>query len=78
MLGSRELAKLDKAGIHYRLPVPGARVVGGVLEANTSFHGMVVEYSTDGGKHWQRYNDSARPQVSGDCRCALPARTENA
>lgn len=66
VLGSRELAKLDKAGIHYRLPVPGARVVGGVLEANTSFPGMVVEYSTDGGKHWQRYDDSARPKVSGE------------
>lgn len=66
VLGHRELAKLDKAGINYRLPVPGARVVGGKLEANTSFPGMVVEYSTDGGKNWQRYDDKARPQVSGE------------
>lgn len=66
LLGHRELAKLDKAGVHYRLPVPGARVVGGKLEANTSFPGMVVEFSTDGGKNWQRYNDKARPQVSGE------------
>lgn len=66
LLGGRELAKLDKAGIHYRLPLPGARVVGGVLEANISFPGMVIEYSTDGGKNWLRYNDKARPQVSGE------------
>lgn len=66
LLGHRELAKLDKAGINYRLPVPGACVVGGKLEANTSFPGMVVEYSTDGGKNWLRYDDKARPQVSGE------------
>jgi hexosaminidase len=66
LLGHRELAKLDKAGINYRLPVPGARVVGGKLETNTSFPGMVVEYSTDGGKNWLRYDDKARPQVSGE------------
>ncbi|PTA93448.1 beta-N-acetylhexosaminidase [Kosakonia sp. H7A] len=66
LLGHRELAKLDKAGINYRLPVPGARVVGGKLEANTSLPGMVVEYSTDGGKNWLRYDDKVRPQVSGE------------
>ncbi|MBS1204253.1 MAG: beta-N-acetylhexosaminidase [Proteobacteria bacterium] len=66
LLGHRELAKLDKAGINYRLPVPGARVVSGKLEANTSFPGMVVEYSTDGGKNWLRYDEKARPQVSGE------------
>ncbi len=65
-MGQRELAKLDKGGINYRLPVPGARVVGGKLEANTSFPGMVVEYSTDGGKNWLRYDNKARPQVSGE------------
>ncbi|WP_342321564.1 beta-N-acetylhexosaminidase [Kosakonia sp. BYX6] len=66
LLGHRELAKLDKAGIHYRLPVPGARIASGRLEVNTSFPGMVVEYSTDNGKTWQRYDDKARPQVSGE------------
>lgn len=66
LLGHRELAKLDKAGIHYRLPVPGARIASGRLEVNTSFPGMEVEYSTDNGKTWQRYDDKARPQVSGE------------
>lgn len=65
IIGSRELAKLDKAGVQYRLPVPGARIVGGKLAANTSLPGLAVEYSIDGGKHWQRYDDKQRPAVSG-------------
>ncbi|WP_416261874.1 beta-N-acetylhexosaminidase [Gibbsiella quercinecans] len=64
LLGQRELAKLDKGGIHYRLPVPGARIVDGKLEANISLPGLGIEYSTDGGKQWRRYDGSARPNVS--------------
>ncbi|MBJ3814518.1 family 20 glycosylhydrolase [Shimwellia pseudoproteus] len=66
LLGQRELAKVDKTAIAYRLPVPGARVANGVLEANVSLPGIAIEYSLDNGKQWQRYQDSARPQVSGD------------
>ena len=66
LIGQRELAKMDKAGVSYRLPVPGARVVGGKLEANISLPGLGIEYSTDGGKQWQRYDDNARPAVTGD------------
>lgn len=65
LLGHRELAKLDKAGFQYRLPLPGARIIKGVLEVNTRFPGLVVEYSIDGGKRWQRYDDKLRPKVSG-------------
>lgn len=65
LLAHRELAKLDRAGIQYRLPVPGARIVEGVLEINSSFPGQPVDYSVDGGKSWQRYDDNARPHVKG-------------
>lgn len=65
LLGGRELAKLDKAGVRYRLPVPGARVADGKLEANTSLPGLNIEYSTDGGQNWLRYDDKQRPDVSG-------------
>ncbi len=41
-----------------RLPVPGARVAGGKLEANIALPGLGIEYSTDGGKQWQRYDAS--------------------
>jgi hexosaminidase len=66
LIGQRELAKMDKAGVSYRLPVPGARIVGGQLEANISLPGLGIEYSTDGGKQWQRYDDKARPTVAGE------------
>lgn len=66
LIGHRELAKLDKAGIQYRLPVPGARVEKGILEINTSLPGLAAEYSTDNGKNWLRYDNKARPQVEGE------------
>lgn len=66
LIGQRELAKMDKAGVSYRLPVPGARIEGGKLEANISLPGLGIEYSTDGGKQWQHYDDKARPTVAGD------------
>ncbi|MFA1239699.1 beta-N-acetylhexosaminidase [Serratia odorifera] len=66
LLGQRELGKLDKGGIKYRLPVPGARIVNGKLEANIALPGLAIEYSTDGGKQWQRYDDSAKPAVAGE------------
>lgn len=66
ILGQRELAKLDKGGVAYRLPVPGARVAGGKLEANIALPGLGIEYSTDGGKQWQRYDAKAKPAVSGE------------
>lgn len=66
LVGSRELAKLDKAGVQYRLPVPGARIVNGTLDANVSLPGVTLEYSRDNGKTWQRYDDKQRPAVSGE------------
>ncbi|AKJ41449.1 beta-N-acetylhexosaminidase [Pragia fontium] len=66
IVGQRELAKLDKAGVAYRLPVPGAKVVDGKLEANIALPGMIIEYSADGGKSWKRYDDKAKPAVKGE------------
>ncbi|NDJ58451.1 family 20 glycosylhydrolase [Enterobacteriaceae bacterium 4M9] len=64
LLGQRELAKVD-TNIAWRLPVPGARITDGKLAANTALPGVAIQYSTDDGKTWQRYDDQARPQVSG-------------
>lgn len=66
LLGQRELAKMDKAGIYYRLPQPGARIREGKLEANIALPGIAIDYSLDGGKSWQRYQDNVRPQVFGE------------
>ncbi|AWH88057.1 beta-N-acetylhexosaminidase [Limnobaculum parvum] len=66
IVGQRELAKLDKAGVSYRLPVPGAKVVNGKLEANVALPGVIIQYTTDNGKSWKHYDANAKPEVKGD------------
>lgn len=66
LLGQRELAKLDKSGIAWRLPVPGARIADGKLEMNVAMPGLPLEYSLDKGASWQRYSAGNPPQVSGE------------
>jgi hexosaminidase len=57
-------------GVNYRIPVPGAVITGGVLDANVRFPGLAIEYSTNQGRTWITY---ARPvAVSG--RIALRTR----
>lgn len=65
LLGQRELAKLDKAGIAYRLPLPGGKIVKGKLQVNTALPGLAVQYSLDEGKTWQLYEAGHQPQVEG-------------
>ncbi|MDE1334828.1 beta-N-acetylhexosaminidase [Vibrio aestuarianus] len=65
IIGQRELAKLDKAGIEYRLPVPGAKIEAGQLAMNVQFPGVELQYSVDG-ESWLDYDDSAKPKVNGE------------
>ena len=53
------LRQLDAAGIDYRLAPPGARLVSGMLQANTEFPGQAVEYRW-GGASWRRYAGPVR------------------
>lgn len=48
------LAQLERSGITYRLSPPGARIVGGKLEANSEFPGQAIEYRVGSGT-WTRY-----------------------
>ncbi len=65
LLGQRELAKLDKAGIAYRLPVPGGVVQDGKLLVNIELPGLTVEYSLDDGATWQQWQATQPPAVAG-------------
>ncbi|WP_261816877.1 beta-N-acetylhexosaminidase [Vibrio gallicus] len=65
VLGQRELPKLEKAGIDYRLPVPGAMVKQGELAMNIQFPGVALQYSVDG-ETWLDYDDSNKPKVTGE------------
>ncbi|GLQ72191.1 beta-N-acetylhexosaminidase [Vibrio penaeicida] len=62
-LGYKELAKLDQAGVYYRLPVPGAKIEAGKLVANSSFPGVTIQYSEDG-TTWADYDASNQPSVT--------------
>ena len=64
VLGQRVLPKLDQAGVEYRLSVPGAKVVNGVLEANVDLPGLPIQYSLDG-TNWSAYDAAAKPSVNG-------------
>ena len=52
ILGQRELAKIGKTGIQYRIPVPGGKIEAGKLITNVAFPGLEVQYSTDSGASW--------------------------
>ncbi|QIR15188.1 family 20 glycosylhydrolase [Shewanella aestuarii] len=53
-LGHKELLKLDKAEIAYRVPTVGAKIENGQLFANIAFPGLQIEYQQQG-KGWQPY-----------------------
>jgi hexosaminidase len=48
------LGLLEAAGVAYRLAPPGARIVSGMLEANSEFPGQPIEYRVRGGT-WKPY-----------------------
>jgi N-acetyl-beta-hexosaminidase len=47
-LGLRELAHVERLGIAWRVPPPGARVQEGKLHTNTLYPGLDVHYTLDG------------------------------
>lgn len=62
LLGQRELARLDAAGVAYRVPTVGAVIQDGKLRANVEFPGLAIEYRVEGGA-WRPYAPDA--PVSG-------------
>lgn len=47
-LAAREFPRLNTWGYNYRVPLPGAVVEGGTLQANCPFPGLTIRYTTDG------------------------------
>ena len=67
-VGQRDLPRLDhlSGGVKYRLPLPGARVVGAQLVANVAFPGLTIRYTTDGSEPDERSPEYTDPvAVSG-------------
>lgn len=57
-LGYRELIRLDKVAVPYRVPPPAGRIRGKTLEIRTAFPGLEVQYSKDKGNSWQGVKNS--------------------
>ncbi|MCK8043958.1 carbohydate-binding domain-containing protein [Shewanella sp. 1CM18E] len=67
VLGAKELAKLAKADVFYRIPTVGATVENGYLKVKTPFPYIEVEYRTikagtvqSANKNWQPYTPSSK------------------
>jgi hexosaminidase len=48
LLGKRELPRLDREGIRYRIPTPGLKAEGGAVKVSVELPGFVLRYTTDG------------------------------
>jgi len=65
VLGKRELPRLDREGVRYRIPTPGLKAEGGAVHCSLELPGFTLRYTTDGSE------PSARsPEVRG----AIPFR----
>ncbi|MDR1881684.1 MAG: family 20 glycosylhydrolase [Prevotella sp.] len=47
-IAEKELPRLSKLGINFRVAQPGIKMIDGKLHANTTIPGAVIRYSTDG------------------------------
>ncbi|WP_237054764.1 family 20 glycosylhydrolase [Microbulbifer sediminum] len=63
VLGQRELPKLDRAGVGYRIPVPGAIARNGRLHTAMPFPGLPLEYFD--GEQWQSLATGASTAAGG-------------
>lgn len=66
-LGKRELSKLDKVGISYRVPTAGAKIENGQLTVKPAYPGLTVEYREKGGE-WKTYESAVAVDGSVEVR----------
>ncbi|WNC69780.1 family 20 glycosylhydrolase [Thalassotalea nanhaiensis] len=63
IIANKELAKLDKAEVFYRIPTVGAKIVDAKLMVNIAYPGLTIEYKlTD--NQWQTWTKPV--SISGD------------
>lgn len=67
-LAQKELPRLShlNGGYNYRVPLPGALIESGTLNANVAFPGLTIRYTTDGSEPTQKSTEYKSPvKVSG-------------
>ncbi len=62
-VGYKELPKLDKSGVRYRVEVPGGQIQNGTLAANVATPGLTIQYKDTRG-NWQTYDARRPPSVT--------------
>ncbi|HTN41699.1 MAG TPA: family 20 glycosylhydrolase, partial [Asticcacaulis sp.] len=65
------LAELDREQVAYRLPPPGARITGGIFEANLAYGDLKIQYRPAGGK-WRIYKDAVEVNGAVEVRSVTP------
>jgi len=66
VLGCREMHKMRKLGINYRVPPPGGFIdSSGLLHANTELPCTSIKYSMDGGSSWAKYVQPVNVNIGG-------------
>jgi hexosaminidase len=63
VLGHKELAKLGRMGVDYRIEVPGATIQGGKLAANVAMPGLAIQYQ-DAKGNWRSFDAANPPSVT--------------
>ena len=48
VLGKRELPRLDREGVRYRIPTPGLKLENGAVQSSLELPGFALRYTTDG------------------------------
>ncbi|HSS03427.1 MAG TPA: family 20 glycosylhydrolase [Kofleriaceae bacterium] len=46
----------NDVGVNYRIPMPGAVITAGTLDANVRYPGLVIEFSTNQGRTWTTFS----------------------
>jgi hexosaminidase len=63
VLGHKELPKLGKTGVDYRVEVPGATIQGGKLAANVALPGLTIQFKDTHG-NWRTFDPNNPPSVT--------------
>ncbi len=75
VMAEKELPKMSLAGVNYYLPVVGAQISNGTLQANVALPGLTIEYSLDQGNSWVRYQEGV--QVNAGSEVWLRSRSSD-
>ena len=78
VLGKRELPRLDREGVRYRIPTPGLQAKGGVVLCSLELPGFTLRYTTDGSEPERAQPRGARTRSRSAGPSAWPPSTRRA